>query len=574
MNKSNKLYEVRPFESIKKMIVECSELYGEKNAFLVKSKKAGDYFGISYKKLKEDVEALGTKLCKMGLYGEKIAIIGNNCYQWVVAYLTIVGGLGVAVPLDKELNKEEVHNLIDTAGCKAIFFTENYSSYFEDYDIDYKFNMDIYEFDNKEFSDKHIRSLIEEGKNIINSKQEGYLYYVNKTIDANEMALLLFTSGTTGNPKGVMLSNTNVGAVIRGTSQIYTLKGNGVSLSVLPIHHTFESVIGILTLLFQGGCIAFYEGLKYVLKNLQESKADMIIGVPLIIESIYSKIWKEAEKTGKDKLLKKVVKVNKFLKSIGIDKSDVLFKSVKKKFGGNFKCVISGAAAINPNVLRGFMDLGFHVTQGYGLTETSPLVSGVPDFENGYKKAGSCGPAMPGVQIKINNPDNDGIGEILVKGDNVMLGYYNMPEETEKVLKDGWFYTGDLGFLDKDGWLYITGREKNVIVTKTGKNIYPEEIEILISDNKYVTDSMVYGQKEENGEEYYVAVQIQPDRELMLEEKGEMNEDEIFDFFKEWIHQINEKLPSYKRIKKVEIRKEDFIRTTTKKIKRQANIPQ
>lgn len=569
MNKKSKLHIVRELCDIKELLEQGRSLYGDNPAFFAKAEKGGAYMPISYNQLKRDVDALGTKLIDMGLGGEKIAIIGGNCYQWIVAYLAVLNGVGVAVPLDKELKRDEVKNLIDTAQCKGVFYTQNFEDYFCDMDVEYKFVMDAYQIEENMTGENHIYNLINQGSLLLDNGDDRF---VGKSLDREEMALILFTSGTTGTPKGVMLSHKNLSHVVRSTSMIFKIDEGDTTLSVLPIHHTFESVIGILTVLFQGGNIAFYEGLKYILKNMQESKANLIIGVPLIIESIYGKIWKEAEKSGKAKLLKKVVGVNKALMTLGIDKRDKIFKSIRKNFGGNFKTVISGAAAINPTVLRGFMDLGFNVTQGYGLTETSPLVAGVPDFENIYKKAGSCGPAIPGVEIKIHEPDSDGIGEILIKGDNVMMGYYNMPKETAEVLKDGWFYSGDLGFLDKEGWLYITGRKKNVIVTKTGKNIYPEEIEVLINEHKYIQDNMVYGLKEEKDEEYYVAVQIKPDYELILEEKGEMSEEDIFKMCKEWINEINDKLAIYKRIKKIQVRKEDFIRTTTKKIKRQANI--
>lgn len=356
------------------------------------------------------------------------------------------------------------------------------------------------------------------------------------------------------------------------TSQIVKLQPGDRTLSVLPIHHTFESTIGTMVVLFQGGSIAFFEGLKYVQKNIAEAQSSIIVGVPLIVESIYNKIWKEAEKTGKAKALKMLIKLNRGLLKVGIDIRHILFKSIRSKFGGNFRLVIVGAAAMNPNVLRGFVDLGFDISQGYGLTETSPLVTGVPDFLDIYKKPGSTGPAIPGVEVKIDNPDENGVGEILIKGPNVMLGYYNMPEETAKVIKDGWFYSGDLGYLDDEGWLYLTGRQKNVIVTKTGKNIYPEEIEILVNDIKYVEESMVYGIKDPETEEYYVAVQIKADDAAIKEDKGDLTEDEIYELFKEEIYQINKNMVSYKRIKKIIIRKEDFVRTTTKKIKRQDNI--
>ena len=569
MSMESKLHPVRETRTLKELMNQGAELFGDKPAFLYKEKKGGDYFEISYKQFKADVDALGTKLIDMGLEGEKIAVMGNNCYHWMVAYFAIANGAGVVVPLDKELKEKEIYNLLDAADCKGVFYTSNFAPYFENHNIEYKFTMDIYMDPEKELASNSLGKLMAEGRELVSN---GNNRYIEKEIDPEAMSAILFTSGTTGNPKGVMLCHRNLCYVVSATSQIVKIADDARTLSILPIHHTFESTMGIMTVLFQGGSIAFCEGLKYVLKNMQQAKASIIVGVPLIVESIYTKIWKEAEKTGKAKLLKKVVKLNKTLLKLGIDKRKTLFKSVRKNFGGKFDLVICGAAAMNPNVLRGFVDLGFNLSQGYGLTETAPLVAGVPDFENVYKKAGSCGPAIPGTEIKIDNPNEDGIGEILIKGPGVMLGYYHMPEETAEVLKDGWFHSGDLGFLDKEGWLYITGRKKNIIVTNTGKNIYPEEIEVLVNKLPYVEEAMIFGMETDGSEECTVAVQIYPQYDHLKDEKGDMSEDEIYEMFKDEIYQINKDLVSYKRIKKIFIRKEDFVRTTTKKIKRQDNM--
>lgn len=569
MNTEAKLHKVRELKDIKDLLKQGDELFGEKPAFLAKKKKGEEYFEITFSQFKKDVDALGTKLIEMGLEGAKIAIMGNNCYQWVVAYFAVVCGAGIAVPLDKDLKEEEIANLLKTADCSAAFFTSNYQKYYENIDIKHKFIMDAYQSEENMSEENHIYNLIFQGRGMI---EAGITSYTQKEIDPEVMTEILFTSGTTGKAKGVMLSHKNICHVVKGASKVIKLKRNDRAISVLPIHHTFESSIGILTVLFQGGSVAFCEGLKYMLKNMRQSEASVIVGVPLIIESMYSKIWKEAEKNGNEAALMKAVKLNRKLMALKIDGRKKIFKTVRNRFGGNFRFVVSGAAAINPTILRGFADLGFDISQGYGLTETAPLVTAIPDFENAYKKAGSVGRAIPGVEIKIDNPDEEGIGEILVKGDNVMLGYYNMPEETAKVLIDGWFHTGDLGFTDNDGWLYLTGRSKNIIVTKTGKNIYPEEIEAVVRNLDFVADCMVYGVKEKNEEEYRVSVQILPDYEALKNKKDGMSEEDIYEMFREEIYQMNKKLASYKRVKDIIIRKKDFIRTTTKKIKRYENI--
>ncbi|MDD6919883.1 MAG: AMP-binding protein [Eubacteriales bacterium] len=566
MQKSKKIpYEVRNLNNLKELVYHGADLYREKTAFMSKTEKGGEYNHISYIQFKYDVEALATKLINIGLADKKIAVIGANSYQWVVSYFAAIC-IGVVVPLDKELSSLEINNLVQRAECDAIFYDNNCVAKVSELDINLKIQFSDYQ---NNLEKDGIYKLINEGKKLLDNGDNSF---IEKPLDNTVMAALLFTSGTTGTPKGVMLSHKNITRVIMSTTMIITPEEGDSVLSVLPIHHTYESTLGIMTPLFAGFRIAFCEGLKYILKNMKEAQTTYIVGVPIIVETIYSRIWKEAEKTGKAKLLKKVISINKKLMSLGIDKRALLFKSVRKNFGGKFRCVICGAAAINPKVVRGFVDLGFEICQGYGLTETAPLVAGVPQYEDMYAKAGSCGPHIPEVEIAIDNPDEDGIGEIKIKGDNVMLGYYDMPEETEKVLKNGWFYSGDLGFIDKDGWLYLTGRNKNIIVTKTGKNIYPEEIEIIINDIKYVSDSMVYGIKDEQSEEFYTAVQIYPNYEEIKESYGDLDKDGVYNLFKELLYDINKEMPSYKRIRKIIIREDDFIRTTTKKIKRNENI--
>jgi long-chain acyl-CoA synthetase len=569
--KHGKYHEIRPLVSMKDLIDSGAEIFSDKPAFLAKQVKGGEYTEISFKKVKEDIDALGTFLVNLGLKGEKIAVIGPNCYQWVVAYFSIVNGTGVVVPLDKELSPMEIKNLVKAGECKAVFSTPEFIDTLKETGIEHIFNMDPYEIDKKDESG-HLLNMIEEGKKLISA---GDRRFVDAVIDPKSTTAILFTSGTTDVPKGVMLSHDNITFVIKGVSKMCQLQENDRSLSILPIHHTFESTIGIMVILFQGSSIAFYEGLKYVVKNMQESKASILVAVPLIIESIYEKIWKQAKETKKDGMLRTAIRLNKTLLALGIDKRRKIFHSVYRNFGGNLRFFVCGAASINPTVVKGLMDLGFEITIGYGLTETSPLASGVSDFEFDtlYHKPGSCGRAIPGGELKIINEDEDGIGEILYRGDNVMQGYYKMPEKTDEVIIDGWFHTGDLGFVDKNGWLYITGRKKNVIVTKTGKNIYPEELEEMLKNVPYVKESMVYGLEDDRDEGMMVAVQIIPDMEAIENDFGkDKTETEIHDILKESLHGINETFPSYKRIRNIVVRHDDFVKTTTKKIKRNANV--
>ncbi len=566
-NDIEKYYVTRKITDLKDMLNQSVSLYGKNPAFLQKVEKGGDYKEISYLKFMSDVNSLGTRLLDKGLKGQKIAIIGSNCYHFVLAYYAVVCGAGVAVPLDKELSANEINNLISQADCKAVFYTEEFESKIDFSLVDHKFEIRQYP---KEICDMDI--LINEGKSLINN---GDTTYMTTMIDPNDMHMILFTSGTTGNAKGVMLSHRNITSNIMDISKIVKVYPSDRSLSLLPIHHTFESTIGIATVLYSGASVAFFEGLKYVAKNFKEAKASVLIAVPLIVESMYNKILKEAARTKRTKLLSMGVNLNKTLAAMGLDLKKQIFSSIYKQFGGKLRLVVSGAAAADPKVIRGFEDFGIRMVQGYGLTECSPLVSGTPDFENTYKKAGSVGPVVSSGQLKIINNDDEGIGEIIYKGPNVMLGYYKNKKATDEVIKDGWFHTGDLGFIDDKGWLYITGRKKNVIVTKTGKNIYPEEIETYFLVSRYIEEILVYGAVDEENPagDTIVAAQIRPNMEVIHEELGiDADDEEIYDFIKTTVSAMNMELPVYKRVRNMMIRQDEFEKTTTKKIKRHQNI--
>ncbi|MFV0516030.1 MAG: AMP-dependent synthetase/ligase [Aminipila sp.] len=565
-----KLYRVREIQTLKEMLISCKELFGKKPAFLYKEEKGGPYKEVNFITLKDDVDALGTKLMELGLKDEKIAIIGENCYQWIVSYFAVVNGVGKVVPLDKELSKEEIFNLVKTADCKAIFYTSAYKNMIRDLDIPYKIQMEVYSKKGQRNQENTWENAIEEGRKMLG---QGNRTFIDAVLDPLEVRMILFTSGTTDMPKGVMLCHKNIVSNIQDISRIVKLKEEDRALSILPIHHTFESTIGIMVVLFQGASIAFYEGLKYVTKNLVEAQASLLVGVPLIFESMYSKIWKQAEKSDMTKALKMAIKLNKTLKKVGIDARRKIFASVYSNFGGKLRMLVTGAAAISPNVIRGFQDLGIDVVMGYGLTETAPLLSGTPDFTDRYSKAGTVGQVVPSGQLKIIDKNEDGIGEIIYKGPNVMLGYYNMPEKTAEVIKDGWFYTGDLGFVDENGSLYISGRKKNVIVTKTGKNIYPEEIEEYLNKIPYIEECMVYGTETEETGETVVSVQVRPAYEKINDEFGFASDaDKVYKLIKSKIADINQNLPNYKMVRNLVIRNTDFVKTTTHKIKRQENI--
>ena len=564
-------HSVREIRNLKELISGSCELYGDLTAFLTKEEKGGEYHEISYREFYEDLNALGTKLTDLGLRGKKIAVIGENCYDWVVAYFAIVNGTGTVVPLDRELGKDEIFRLIDAAECSAVFYTGTYRELFAEKDLPFQFEMAVYGKQHDAERENDIRRLICEGKELL---LRGDRRFLDAEVEDDAMCSLIFTSGTTGTPKGVMLSHRNIASNIMNTAKIFKIETSDRSLSMLPIHHTFESTIGIMGLLFQGGSVAFFEGLKYLNKNLMEAKCTMLVGVPLIFENIYAKIWKTARKEKKEKALKAAIALNRRLNRIGIDMHKTLFRSVYKPLGGRIRIILSGAAGLNPKIVRGLYELGFKFAQGYGLTETAPLAAGTPDFvKDRYKKAGSCGPALPQGELRIKDPNEDGIGEIQYRGPNVMLGYYNMPEETAEVLQDGWFSTGDLGFLDSLGWVYITGRKKNVIVTKTGKNIYPEEIEGYLDKIPEIEECMVYGTDSEDENDTIVSVQVRPDMEAVHEVLGEdPTEEEIYALIRDRIGDMNLNLPNYKRVRHVVLRRKEFVKTTTQKIKRMDNI--
>lgn len=570
--------DIRDITDIKDLLNGSAKLFADRPAFWVKKFKGDEYHMITYDRLKRDVDALGTKMLAMGLGGKRIAVMGQGCYEWFVTYLATVNGVGVVVPVDKEFDASMVQNVLDTAECDTIFYTGGESKKIAQLTgIANKIKMDMYgdrtdddePFNYKEEEGALVwKQLLEDGYRLVG---EGITDYTDKVIDNKVMAILLFTSGTTGTPKGVMLSHWNIAFDVMEIARAEKIRPDDITLSVLPIHHTYEST-GSLLFLYRGASIAYSEGLKYISKNMLEIHNTFFIAVPLLLETVYDRIWKTARKQGKEKMLKKAIALNNKARGIGINLGNQIFRSIRKQLGGKLRMVVSGAAAVPPEIVRGFDDFGISVVSGYGLTETSPMIAATPSFsEKRYKKAGSTGVCVKNGQMKIVDPDEDGIGEIWYKGENVMLGYYNMPELTAETIVDGWFNTGDLGFFDSEGWLYITGRKKNVIVTKNGENIYPEEIEDIINKYDEVSESMVYA-LDRNGTDI-VAVQILPDKEYLTEKYGRMPSDaEVEKIMKGIISEVNDKLPTFKIIRDVIVRKEDFIRTTTRKIKRAANI--
>jgi long-chain acyl-CoA synthetase len=556
-------YETREVSDIKDMIYSSVELYADRRAFLVKNKPGDQYRPISYTQLREDMDGLGTGLMELGLQGKKIAVIGENRYEWVITYLAVVCGGSVIVPLDRELPHTEIRNLLERAGASALVFSGKVSITVDEAikdleGLEYLIGMDM---DEDRDGKKSLKRLIARGKTLIDM---GNRKYIEKTIDPEAMNMLLYTSGTTGLAKGVMLSHKNIISNVINMSKYVNVDGM-VGLSVLPMSHTYEMTCHIMTSMYQGVCVAICDGLKYIVQNMVEAKVNVMLGVPLIFESMHKKVWKQAEKSGKAVKMRKAIAVTKKLGIGNTGATRRIFKQVHQTLGGEMKLLISGAAAIDPEVVENFCAMGFNMIQGYGMTECSPIIAVNKD---NYSKAASVGLPLPGTEILIQDPDENGIGEIVCKSASVMIGYYDDPEETDRVLKDGWLYTGDYGYMDKDGFLYITGRKKNVIVTKNGKNIFPEEVEYYMARSDYIGEIMVYGMEDKKNGETIVCAEIFPDHPAIEEVWGVLPQEEIRKLIKREIDKLNDLMPLYKRVKRFEIRETEFEKTTSKKIKR------
>jgi len=564
------LYEVRQISTLKDMLESSARIFANEAAFLVKTEEGGLYKPITYKQYYDEVNALGTALLNLGLSGKRVAIISENRYEWTVAYLATVNGTGVVVPLDKELPVGEIKSLLLRSKADAVFYSGSKSNEVESISHELPNLKYLISFDNEQSTEKILsyRVLMEKGFELVKNGERSFL---DAEIDKEAMNILLFTSGTTDKSKAVMLSHKNVCSNLMDMCSMLYIGENDVFLLLLPLHHTYACTCGFLCQIYRGCTIAFCEGLRHIVKNLKESGTTVLLGVPLILEAMYKRIWDQASKD--PKMLKKLklgLKISRALKSIGIDVRKKLFKPIHDNFGGKIRLLISGGAAIDPKVVQGFQDFGIHCVQGYGLTECSPIIALNRDVD--YRN-NAAGLPLPHVQIKIHNPNEDGIGEIIAKGPNIMLGYYENEEVTREVIVDGWFHTGDLGYIDEDNFVYITGRKKNVIVTKNGKNIYPEEIEALLTQSPFIAECVIYGREGEGEGDIEVAAEIYPDMDKIREELGTENptHDQLYKLIEEEVYKVNKSLVLYKYVRHITIRETEFEKTTSKKIKRKYN---
>ena len=562
------IHEFVEYNDLKDMLKKSGEKYGDRPAYVFRTEEEGKFREITHKEFRDEINALGTKLINMGLKDKRIAVISENRYEWGVDYLAVAAGTGVIVPLDKALPDNEIESLIIRSEVEAIFYSKKYDEVMnrireqKNTKLQYFISMDL---DKEENGVKSQKELTEEGRKLL---EEGNREFLDSKIDNEKMGIMLFTSGTTAMSKAVMLSHKNICSNLQDITAVIKLTPEDRFLSFLPLHHTFECTVGFLYPISTGGSIAFCDGIRHIAENIKEYKITAMISVPILYEAMYKKVMKAIEKKGKLETVKKGVKISNFLLKFGIDIRKKLFKEIHDTFGGKLRLFVSGGAALDPDTEKGFNELGITMYQGYGLTESSPVIAAEDDK---YRRIGSIGKALPSLDVKIDNPDEDGVGELLAKGPSMMLGYYNNEEATKEALKDGWLYTGDLARIDKDGFIFISGRKKFVIVLKNGKNIFPEELEALINKIEGVKESFVYGRPEDDGD-YKIDAKIVYDKENAEEIFGTTDENEIKEKIWQEVKKVNKTMPAYKYIREIRITDKELIKTTTQKVKRAEEI--
>ncbi len=565
-NENRKVYEPRIVKNYREMIEYSVKNYADKVAY--KYKKNGDlkhveYVEKTYEQVGKDIKAFATELLNKGLENRKIVVIGNNRYEWCISYLAVTSANMIIVPLDKALPNNEIENLVIRSEAEVAIFDKKYIEVMKKLKKDTNANLKMLIcMDNIKDNDvENFSQLLQKGKELLKNDDNRY---EKVKVNPEKMSIMLFTSGTTNVPKAVMLSQKNICANLSDFASWVKLYPTDTLLSFLPIHHTFECTVTFLYGFYSGCTVAFCDGLKYIQKNLVEYKVSVFVAVPLVLETMYKKVQKAIHDQGKEKLISTMVKISNSLLKCKIDLRKVIFKKILDNLGGNIRLVLYGAAPMNKETIVGFNNFGIELVQGYGLTETSPVIAAETDKE---KKPGAVGLALPSLNVKIDHPDENGEGEILVKGPSVMIGYYHNYEENQKAFIDGWFRTGDYGYITEDGFIYVTGRKKDIIVLQNGKNVYPQEIEFLINKLPYVTESLVY-QRSKDKTDTMLCAKIVYDKDLIKEKLGEKTEKEYQELIWEKIKEINQQLPVFKHIKKISITTEPLIKTTTQKVKR------
>ena len=551
---------------LKDMLNKTRELYGDKPGYKIKIRK-GQYKTYTHNEIRDMINYLGTALINLGLKGKRIGVIGENRYEWELAYLSVVCGVGIVVPMDKSLPANELEEVIERSEVEAIFYSKKYEEtikkikYSEKNKLKHLISMDTDIHDEGIYSEKE---LIEKGKELLDS---GNREYIDAKINPEEMRIMLFTSGTTSKSKVVALSHKNLISNVMDYASVVDVDSNDRILSFLPLHHVYECTVGMLVSLYVGAERAFCDGIRHIVENLNEYKITYAAFVPAIYELMYKNTWKMLEKKGKVEETKELMQE---YKDKSMQEKKEVFKEIHDMYGGCIKLFITGAAALDKEVIESFRNWGLNLCQAYGLTETSPII-GIET--NKYHRVGSIGKPIPHVQARIDEADEDGVGELVVKGPNVMLGYYNDRKATESVMEDGWFHTGDLARIDEDGYIFICGRRKSVIVLKNGKNIYPEEMEGLVNKIEGVKESFIFGkQQTDDKDNIKIHVKIVFDKDIMKEAYKVESTEDIYRVLTEKIKEVNSVMPKYKAIRGIIISEEPLIKTTTGKIKRQVNL--
>ena len=567
MNKNYPIYKTTFIDDMRSLVEEAAQNFPDSIAISYKENVSDKVVQkVTFTRWRDDVRNLGTALVAEGLREEKIAIVGENSYGWCCAFFGVMAIGSVTVPVDKELPIEDIDGIISTTSCKAVIYGKTAEAKIQE--ILQKGGLQSVEMlisiapeNNLQAECKDLQTLTGLQSRGAELYRNGDNSYYDYKIDTSKLASIVFTSGTTGKGKGVMLSQANIGLDM--TLGMYNFDITRKTLHVLPPHHTFGSTVNYVGHLSQGCEVYISSGLKYVSDEIREQRPTHLILVPAFLEVMNRKIWTTARKTGKEGLLKFMMKVSDALRKVGIDLRKKFFKSVLSAFGGKLELVICGGAKLDEEIIRTFDSLGITILNGYGITECSPLISA---NRNKYRKPGSVGTPILACRVKIDNPDENGEGEICVKGPNVMLGYYNNPEATAEVFdKDGFFHTGDYGKLDEEGWIYITGRKKNLIILSNGKNVYPEEIEAYLQKVEGVCEVVVYaGESKVQKDKSTIVAEIFPDAEL-LKDKGITD---LQKYFEDQVKTLNSRMPSYKAVKRVKLRDTEFQKNTSRKITR------
>ena len=565
---SERLYDYMKITDLKDMLKKSGKKYADNIAYQIKTKE-GTYQNITHREVRQMIDALGTALMDMGLKDKRIAVIGENRFEWEIAYLSIVCGTGIVVPLDKSLPDNELKNLIERSGVEAIFYSQKYEKTLEEAKkegvgkLKHLISMDLEHHTNGNYSEKE---LMETGKKLI---QLGNKQFIEAKIDNQKMSIMLFTSGTTSASKIVALSHNNLCSNLMDIASVLDVDENDVFLSFLPLHHVFECTVGFLFALYKGAKTVFCDGIRHIPDNMKEYQVTVMASVPAIYERIFKMIRRQLEKQGK---LQEILEKEEQYRNSSREEKKQAFQEIHDMLGGKVKLLISGAASLDSEIEEKYQLLGLHLVQGYGLTETSPVVA---IGSNPYHKIGSIGKAVPSVEVKIMNPDKNGMGELMVKGPSVMLEYFENRSETKKALVDGWFYTGDLAKIDEEGYIFICGRKKSVIVLKNGKNIFPEEMENLLNRIEGVEESFVFGkQMSEDKNDIKIFAKVIYNQEIVENTYKVKGEKEIYHALNEKIKEINKTMPHYKAIRGMILSQEPLIKTTTNKIKRQNNLEQ